>query len=703
MPPPQPLIYLLSIMLVLNYSCKKIPEQKEKQHEIVSKNPQVPDNFFKKSQVPGVVDPDYNPNIIETEYDSADNGDDPLILGQQLNNPYTITNMQQAYWQLYGSSEPVAVTHLYVRFKPANVDQLRTLIDDQNLELQDYPMDYSIVQDGDFYQDPTISTEEIGWLYSVVAPDFSAPAGIQYEVLAQLHLPPNNNLLLESFAESLAAGGTYGYLIKGDYRYVYRTDIQNEDTLIVANRLPVPCETDPCLSGPGCPPPPPECGGGGGEPTYDPQKPRGTIEVQDIRTCNNPNTVTNVPVRQARIVCKRWFKIWRGYTDDLGRFQADKKFNNKVKILLKTENNHAKVAKIRGIRLWQILFPVKKRIGVFDQGAMANVSYLFEKPNPTSAHDKQLPYWVATTTHNSVIEYKQYAVEFGVNPPQVKLQIIVTNWGLLRNAGSTPMWNKCHLFTDEITMASPFIAYMASQPTYIVAPGGLASLLTILKDNIDMFIGYAAQNADYSCRLTSANLKAIVYHELGHASHFGVVSCDYWKTLRVRISNEICCGNPNTQPYGDGTEANAGIVAVSEMWGYHCEHVFTNRHYGDGGVSGPFPNGFTAYLQGQDWENAAGLNCYLNAIENHNPNISPFSDRHKWIPKGICYDLEDNRNDAAFGGSVIDNVNAYNIGLCFSALQDDVRDVQKFRDRLLQQNSNLQAPNVYDLFFSYNY
>jgi hypothetical protein len=338
-------------MLVINYSCRKIPEQKEKQDQLKQKNSRIPNNFFKEMPVPGIANPNSNQNITEAEYDSADNGDDPIVLGQQLNNPYTVTNMQQAYLQLYGSDAPLSATNLYVRFKPANIDQLKYLTDSSDLELQDYPMDYEVVQDGDFYQDPALGTEDTGWLYTVVPALYTPPSGIQYQILSQLYLPTPDNLLLESFAESLAAGATYSITINNGYRYIVRTDAAS-DTLVVADRLPTPCEIDPCA--PGCPLNEgcdPGGGGGGGGNGYS-QIPRGTIQVQDIRTCGGTTPITNVPVRQARIVCKRWFKIWTGYTNDQGNFLSTRKFNNKVKILLKTINNNAKVSKIRGIRLW---------------------------------------------------------------------------------------------------------------------------------------------------------------------------------------------------------------------------------------------------------------------------------------------------------------------------------------------------------------
>jgi len=680
-------------------------QRKTEKEQMTFGDIKVPDNFFKSAPVPGIVDGDKNfknntSNITGSDPD-PNNGDQQVILGQQLANPYSLANMQNVYWKLYGSTAPVSATHLYVRFKPATTDQFSTLLDNADLELQDYPMDYQVLQDGDYYQNSATGTEEIGWLYSVVSSDYVPPSGIQYEVLQQLHLPPNDDLLLERMAESLAAGGTYNVAIKEDKRWINRTDVYS-DTLKIANRLPVPCEIDPC--GPGCPID--KCGGGGtGGGTgggFNPQIPRGMIQVQDIRTCNGTSPIVNVPVRQARVVCKRWFKIATTYTNDQGNFTVTKRFNNKVKIIVKTENNHAKVCKIRGIRLWQILFPVKKRIGVYEQVAMASVNYLFEKPNPTDQHDRELPYWAAATTHNSVLEYREYTVEFGVALPPAKLKVIVSNWAGSQGGGAAPMWNKCHVLSDELVNLSPMVAYFLAASPNIIAAGGLVTLVNIIKAQIDVIIGYQALGDDYNCRLTSATLKSIAYHEFGHASHFTAVTCEFWKTYRVRISNEIFTGPEATRPYGDGNEENAGIVAVGEMWANHVGYFFTNRHYGNGGGAiGTVANGgFTARMQFGDWPNAAGgLNSYLNAVENHNPNLG--TDPHRWIPQGICYDLIDNRNDAGF--PIIDIVNAYNTALCFAALQNDIRDIAAFRNRLLEQNANIQQAEVNALFNEYNY
>ncbi len=700
-----PVIAMTIVFLMAG--CQKELKQVSSPDEYINKtwyNVQVPDNFFKEAPVAGVVNGKsvaYQ-NLNQFAANDPDNGDVPVILGDRLNNPYTVENMQAACERLYGTSEPIYANTLYVRFRPEDTDQLSALLEDNSLELQDYPMDYTLIQDGNYYQDPSMEPEQLGWLYAVVSSEYNPPTGIQFEILQELYIPLNDDLLLESMAESMAAGAIYHDAVLYDMRYIDRVDVA-VPTLIVPNRLPVPCEIDPC--GGSCPMPTPEmpCGGGpgdggsGGE-HRDPKIPRGVIKVQDQRTCNNAATpMQNVPLRQARVVCKRWFKVWRGYTNDAGIFISSKKFKHKVKINVKTENSHSKIVKVRGIRLWQMLFPITKQIGVFNQGAMANVDYTFTKPNPTNGSDSDLPYWVATTVHNGVIEYKEYAAADGIALPPGNIHMILSNWNLedFRATGATPLWHKCHVLASELSTLQAFVQYFIAQPGFLAAPMG--TLVSIMKNQTDIIINYLAPNGDYDCRLTSARLKETTYHELGHASRYAQAGCDYWQGYRTRVANEIAAGNPNTKPYGDGTETNAGLVAVGEMWGYNIGYIYTDRHYGDGGS----PTSFIAGMQGIGYGSTGGLNCYLRAIENFDPNIN--SEVHRWIPEGLPYDLMDNRNDFAFGSPVLDDVNGYSIPQCFNALQSDVRTVFVFRDRLLQQNGNNQSVQVNALFNEYNY
>ncbi|MEO8771906.1 MAG: hypothetical protein ABI402_17550 [Ferruginibacter sp.] len=235
---------------------------------------------------------------------------------------------------------------------------------------------------------------------------------------------------------------------------------------------------------------------------------------------------------------------------------------------------------------------------------MAYANYTFVKPNPTDGNDSELAYWVAATVHNTVIEQREYAEQDHMAAPPLHLNILLSNFNTenSRSSGSTPLWNKCNVLAAELPTLQAFVEYFIAEPSLIAAPMG--TLVDILKKETDISINYLANHYDYNCELTSAVVKSLAYHELGHASHYSQVGCNFWYTYRSSIASEIFLGNGSTKPYGDGTEPNAGIIAVGEMWGWTIEHIYTDRHYGDGGATGPLATGgFTSLLQGTYWLN----------------------------------------------------------------------------------------------------
>ena len=648
----------------------------------------IPDNFFKQTALPGIAanssntsTPNEPPGNNAGGFSNANNGDVEMLLSNQLPNPYTIANMQNAYNILYGQGYTITANYLYVRFKPANEDQLGILMDDEDLELQDHPMDYAVTQDGDYYQDPTLGTEDISWLYTIVPTGYTPPSGIQYEIICPIYVP-DNNITLEGMAESMvdstySAAATYAATIENGVRVVRRTDIEGIDPL-----YPPPCYYPDDCGGGG--------GGGGGNP---PPAPPPGIYVEDQRACTTPNTKTIVPVRQVRVVCKRWFKIWRGYTNDLGRFTVTKTFRNNVKVNVKTKNNLAKISKVRGVRLWQMAFPVKKRIGVYGGNQLATLRYVFTKAANASANNAELPYWVAATTHNSNIEFRDYSSEFGVAQPPSDLRIIISNWGEgFSTTGAAPMYNKCHG-----AMATYFARHFIMSQSFLVA-GDLNTLVASILNRIDVIINYQAPQADYNCRLTSTWMKELACHEFGHASHYAQADCDFWAAYRTAITTEISKTNQsNFHPYGTGNDAStAPILAIGEMWGNHCQYVYANMHYGNCGTAAA---NFTTRMQGIEYQNiGGGLNAHLNAIENHNPNATNVN--WPWIPEGLPYDLIDVIGE---NNPEIDNVAGYTNQQCFNALQSDVRSIPDFRKRILQQNGNNQQVQVNALFNEYRY
>jgi len=603
------------------------------------------------------------------------NGDLPVILGPKLNNPYSVAHMQQAVDLMYGGHYPISATHLYVRFKPADADQFNVLEDIEDLELQDYPMDHEVIQEGDYYQDSTLTMEEFGWLYTVLPVHYTFPGGIQYQIVDQLYLPEGDDLFLEQLAESMASGASYqsSYSSETGLVSIHRTDVMTGTYEYPRTACDCADPTLECLPEPGCDPNP---GGGGGGPSNSDRVPRGKIEVQEFISCGS--APTNVAVRNARVVCKRWFKIERIYTNNQGQFFSTKHFLNRVKVIVKSKNNHGSIRKIRGIRIWQTLFPVRERIGIFDRGEMAAIAHVFERP---STDGRLLPQWVAFTTHNSLMEFRDYATQLGFAHPPDKMKILLSNWGSFEQRGTAPMLNKCGAsLTTEISTA------------YISAAIPFGMLVNILSRQVDVVIGYKRNDGNY-CNLSSADVKEVAYHELGHASHYAQVGCDFWNQYRASIIRELSkVLQPENHPYGDGNDPfTAPIIALSEMWGYHIEYLLTDRYFG---LSVPW-----ARMQDDSYYSINGLGAYLVALESFKPNL--ITDVHRWIPNGLPYDLFDSGNEAVSG--LRDNVSGYTTQQCFSALQSDVRSVPAFRNRLLSQNGNNQLNQVNILFQDYNY
>ncbi len=122
------------------------------------------------SKINGISDPPFTPH-------DDDSIERITVLGSQEPNPYLIPNMQQAYLALGYNPALATVTNLYVRFQPttAQVAAFDSTMDAQGLDLFDTPMDYDVIYEGDYYQDPTIPDSLPTWQYAVVPPNFVFP------------------------------------------------------------------------------------------------------------------------------------------------------------------------------------------------------------------------------------------------------------------------------------------------------------------------------------------------------------------------------------------------------------------------------------------------------------------------------------------------------------------------------------------------
>ena len=112
--------------------------------------------------------------------------DGMMVLGQELQDPYKLSNMQQAYANITGAKAQLQPTHLYIRFLPKNEEELYLL---KNIDLFNFPLHYEIIQNGDCYHDPELPAEAITWQYAVIPIDTRIPENIQHELIYEVFIP----------------------------------------------------------------------------------------------------------------------------------------------------------------------------------------------------------------------------------------------------------------------------------------------------------------------------------------------------------------------------------------------------------------------------------------------------------------------------------------------------------------------------------
>lgn len=217
---------------------------------------------------------------------------DMIVLGEQLDDPYSLSNMTKAFAALYPTKAGVvelSATDHYVRLLPSCKEDLDTL-EKMGVKMLDHPLDYQIVQEGDYYHDPQISEDDITWQYAVVSPDFVPPASVRCELLHKCYLAE---------AENVTKAGLDWVDWDAVEREAYRIS-GNEDLLVPMTK---------------------------GE--SESHIPKGRICIVDKD--HDPDTVG---VSGVQVSCNVFVKFDRCFTDKDGNYQMKKSFKSKPRYRL---------------------------------------------------------------------------------------------------------------------------------------------------------------------------------------------------------------------------------------------------------------------------------------------------------------------------------------------------------------------------------
>lgn len=571
---------------------------------------------------------------VQFERDS-DSNDGKVILGQKRNNPFTVSNINQAKTVVYGSNEPNKVaTHNYVKFKPTTEEHLDILEDWEtygNISLFDFPLEYEIISEGDAYFDPSVSDSIYTYQYASIPVGKEMP-NVPYDIIDELHIDKSDPLLLaESFwitdngdeiNEYVFEGGLLSSIVEG-----YDDDVIA--ALIIPEIPDEPCpegfewrlvfdfdDIDPNTGRPNykwecvesTPPPPPPTNECGCTLPSNRRNPAGCVQVDFDGTM--------VAVEIASIKVKdNWFTSDKTFTDENGCWRINESYSGKVWMWVRFKNENVKA---RDTRYWLSLRAVRDYVGRFNAPPYNNilVEYGSGAADNTSRARR---YWAAAHTLNTVNQYRNAVAGDGVPQPRTDL-----NWTNAAGDGgaAAPMlqWN-------------PFNSW----PAFLAAwqfPLLYAISLPHLPDIVN----------HYGVNESAARFTGTGFHELGHASHYSLVGEGYWFGYRNHIINN--------GGYGSFGNFNGGCCA---------ERVALGEAIGN--YTGAIYGGTPAGGENFEWED-------------------------NFIPRGLMWDLGDDTpgdivtdpNDATITGP--DNISGFTPSMIFNGLTPNVEDIRSYRDRL---------------------
>jgi hypothetical protein len=234
----------------------------------------------------------------EVGVSNESNFSEMMVLGERLNNPFTVDNMELAIASLKKSDpesyaelpDELRPTHYYVRFLPKDETQLEVLLSDSTLSCSDYPLDYEVDREGTFYHDPELSSNDFTYLYSAIPVDHKVPNEIEMEVLDELFLP---SAAVKSVEGRSSADENYSDAIEEE---AFRLAGISEEASHQTSSARQPSKWTPS----------------------------GRVTVWD----NRLNVF--VPLAGVKVEARRWFDIKQAVTDSSGYYKMDGSFRHEA-------------------------------------------------------------------------------------------------------------------------------------------------------------------------------------------------------------------------------------------------------------------------------------------------------------------------------------------------------------------------------------
>jgi len=644
------------------------------------------------------------------------------VLGNERDNPYSVENMTAAWNQIYPNYEQseLPVTDLYVRFHPEDAEELSTLheaIKDADCFLYDYPLEYEVIDMGEYYHDPSIPSGELTYYYSVVKPDFSFPSGIDYTVVDELVLAPYNSYLT---AEAFRRTQNDYYDHQGKIVEFCDPSCPNYPSCLTYG---VDCEGGdiqplplPCLPGaahwPAClglyvpasptgsnPQTPGTTTNSCGCPIYtNIRKPGGCLEVEDTQLGFEGVKSVEVHVKDD------WFTGRSVWTTNDGCWAINAEHYGRAWVTVQYYSSRVTVRGLRGVRLWEYGIPVRVNSGAIWGPQFNDIQIKhYNSHNDNSSIDRML--WFAATANNAVHEYDYFASQEGIDPAAPNLEIFLSN---SNGSAAAPMFS--HMFENPAFLVTA-TAQLAT-PNYTLDPANyialhIPGLIPAIAQISPTFFAYFVANlpdvvyayGDDPSYIKTDVVKETFYHEFGHSAHYHTLNDDYYwvENIKRTIDNSISGDNP---PYGSAGTAGYERTAIIEAWGYHIGPFMANEQYQL--FHSRNPNGTPGATTNQNKQ----TRWNYGVLERFNPTNTNNTDY--WIPGGLFWDLID--NDVHNGSPlfvyepITDDVVGVSNQTIFNALttSSSANSLQSLKQVIINNHNN-QNTEIQQLFNEYGY
>ena len=439
---------------------------------------------------------------------------DPKIqLGEQLPNPYLLSNMQEGLTELVHQSDPQAqvpqlqANALYVRFLPKTEEDLETL---WNLgeELYLYPLDYEIKQQGLYYMDPSLGEDDYPYVYAVVSVDFVFPK-MHYEILARCYIPDLNEDNVE------------GSFVSG-----WALELKASEPLrrLKPNLAPSMTNEEDA-----------------------PAFPQGTVMVEGFSKWE--------PVRGAKVRCRTILRESEAVISDDGTYTFTEGFMMAPVYSVVYTN-------AKGFSLWFNVAAGAQDASVdLGEHTAKGLNVEISLQNKTYADSVN---FALAAINNATCDYYDSCQAEEIKLPPKDLKIWV--WSFMGSSSASMIRRVAELGDKEIRILLDKLldftvreGYLPELNKDLVIPV-LNHIVNACKGLLpDLTIG--TNTWDY----TYAGFYSVAWHELTHSSHFSLLGSDVWKTYIYYVLDYGC--------YGDGSapEDKKGICDVGESWAYANE------------------------------------------------------------------------------------------------------------------------------------